>query len=193
MQFDADDALVAPPSDLTSEFDATATPNSGPPPSSNPGDAQEPLGESGEEQPTTSADTGSSLVPAEFDERYQEPFTGLLYLGRIIEDVTIWGHGFRLCTPSHRERLQIGQVIKPFADTPSEDSAWMACLVAAYLIEIDGEALPEPVVKNKGTALNDRFSWVIDNMHTPVINELFDRCLVMDRNVREVLNAMGEA
>jgi hypothetical protein len=193
MQFDADDVLVEPPTDLTSEFDATATPNSGPPPSSNPGDAQEPLRESGEEQPTTSADKGTSLDPAEFDERHREPFTGLLYLGRLIEDVTIWGHAFRLCTPSHRERLQIGQVIKAYADTPSEDASWMACLVAAYLIEVDDEPLPEPVVKNKGTALHDRFGWVIDNLHTPVINELFDRCLAMDTTVRKVLSAMGEA
>ena len=193
MQFDADDALVEPPSNPTAEFDATATPTTGPPPSSETPEAvQEPLGESGEEQQAEPADKVSFMPPDDFDARHREPFHGLIYLGRLIEDHTVWGHAFRLCTPSHRERLQIGQVIKPYLGTSAEDPAWMACLVAAYVIEIDEEPLPEPVVKNKGTALHDRFAWVIDNVHTPVINELFEKCLEMDKRVREILTAMGK-
>jgi hypothetical protein len=184
MPFDADDQLVEPPADSISEFDATATPPSDPIPES--------PGESGEEQQAPPAEK-LSLPPAEFDPRHREDFTGLLYLGRLIEDHEIWGHSFRLCTPSHRERLQVGQIIKPFRETSAEDPAWMAGLVAAYLIEIDGEPLPEPVVKGKGTGLADRFNWVLDNVHTPVINELFEKCLILDRRVREVLQAMGEA
>jgi hypothetical protein len=130
----------------------------------------------------------------EFDPRHREPFKGLLYVGALTDEFELFGHRFRIGTPTQTERLQIGQVIQPWQGTVTGEIAYATALVAAYLIDIDGVKLPEPVLNNpKETALHDRFRWVQDNIRKPVIDEIFDRCLRLDSKVDGVLAAMGKA
>ena len=130
----------------------------------------------------------------EFDSRHREPFKGLLYIGALTEDFELFGHQFRIGTPTQTERLQIGQVIQPWQGTVTGEIAYQTALVAAYLIEIDGVKLPEPVLNNpKETALHDRFRWCSENLRRVVIDEIFDRCLKLDSKVDGVLAAMGKA
>lgn len=130
----------------------------------------------------------------EFDPRHREPFRGLLYVGALTEDFELFGHRFRIGTPTQTERLQIGQVIQPWQGTVTGEIAYQTALVAAYLIEVDGQKLPEPVLTNpKETALHDRFRWVSENLRRVVIDEIFDRCLKLDSQVDDVLAAMGKA
>jgi len=130
----------------------------------------------------------------EFDARHREPFRGLLYVGALTEDFELFGHSFRIGTPTQTERLQIGQVIQPWQGTVTGEIAYQTALVAAYLIEVDGQKLPEPIMTNpKETALHDRFRWVSENLRRVVIDEIFDRCLKLDGKVEDVLAAMGKA
>ena len=130
----------------------------------------------------------------EFDERYREPFTGLLYVGALTKDVTVFGHHFTLATPTQTERLQMGPVIQPFAQTATGEQAYMTVLVSAYLTKIDGRELPKPILNDpKESALAERFRWVGENLKRQVINALFDECLALDNQVDEVLVAMGKA
>jgi hypothetical protein len=182
-----DDALVEP-----SIAASAAAAVSGPPPSSNsPGVSQEPLGQPGsdEKQPDKSA-----AEPKAFDERYREPFTGLLFLGNLEDTFTIWGHTFRIVTPSQLERMQLGQLHQPYAGTLASEIAYQTLLVASYLREVDHNRLPEPVVVDPTqNGVRDRFRWVAENLRGPVIDELFSRCLALEAQVRTVLAAMGEA
>lgn len=133
-------------------------------------------------------------APKEFDPRYRQPFEGLMYLGQLDDDVTVWGHAFHLVTPSQLERMQIGVLHKPYADTLSSEIAFETVLVAAYLHSVDGKDLPQPVMNGaKDTALRDRFDWVTENLRRPVISQIYERCLVLEEQVDEVLVAMGEA
>lgn len=130
----------------------------------------------------------------EFDSRHREPFKGLLYVGALIKEFPIFGHQFKIGTPTQTERLQIGQVIQPWQGTVTGEIAYQTALVAAYLIEVDGQKLPEPVLTNpKETALHDRFRWCSENLRRVVIDEIFSRCLELDSQVDEVLAAMGKA
>jgi hypothetical protein len=130
----------------------------------------------------------------EFDARHREPFKGLLYLGALIDTFELYGHTFKIGTPTQTERLQIGQVIQPWQGTVTGEIAYQTALVAAYLIEIDGVKLPEPVLNNpKETALHDRFRWVSDNVRRVLIDKLFDECLKLDAQVDDSLAAMGKA
>lgn len=130
----------------------------------------------------------------EFDPRFREPFTGLLYVGALTKDATVYGHHFTLATPTQTERLQMGPIIQPFAQTPTGELAYMTVLVAAYLTKIDGQDLPKPVLNDpKESALADRFRWVSDNLKRQVIVALFDECLELDKQVDDVLVAMGKA
>lgn len=130
----------------------------------------------------------------EFDPAWRQPFKGLLYVGALTKSFELFGHHFTIATPTQTERLQIGQVIEPFQNTVTAEIAYQTALVAAYLVDIDGTKLPEPVVTNpKETALHDRFRWTSENLRRPVLDRIFDECLKLDHQVDEVLTAMGKA
>jgi hypothetical protein len=130
----------------------------------------------------------------EFDPQHRKPFTGLLYIGALTKRFDMFGHNFTIATPTQTERLQIGQVIQPWQGTVTGEIAYQTALVAAYLVDVDGQKLPEPVMTNpKETALHDRFRWVSDNLRRVVIDRIFDECLTLDGQVDEVLAAMGKA
>jgi hypothetical protein len=130
----------------------------------------------------------------EFDPRWREPFEGLTFLGHLDDDVIVWGHRFKIMTPSSAERLEMVLLTKEFDGTIGTEFAYAAGLVAAYLIRVDGTDLPRPIGNDpKETAVRDRWDWVLANLKKPVIDELFEACLDLDDTVRAVLDAMGKA
>lgn len=146
-----------------------------------------------ESPPPAPAAPAQEEIP-EFDRKHREPFLGLLYVGALTETFSLYGHDFMIATPTQTELLQIGQVIEPYAATPTVEVAYQTARVAAYLVSIDGQRLPEPVLTDpKDTALHDRFRWVADNVRRPVIDKIFDRCLELDNKVKGALEAMGKA
>lgn len=154
----------------------------------------QPLKESFVEEPPVPPPAPEREVIPEFDPKHRQPFLGLLYVGSLVESFSLYGHDFVISTPTQTELLQIGQVIEPFAMTPTVEVAYQTARVAAYLVSIDGQKLPEPVLNDpKETALHDRFRWVSDNIRRPVIDKIFDRCLELDNKVKEALEAMGKA
>lgn len=134
------------------------------------------------------------MTAKEFDPKWRDAFYGLAYLGRLTDEFTVWGHHFRIATPSQLERMEIGLIHAPFANTITTEVVFETALVAAYLQQIDGTDLPKPISPTpKDSALTDRFRWVAENIHRSVINAIYNRCLVLDEKVDQVLEAMGEA
>lgn len=178
--FDADGALAAEafsaaPQVLPGPIPAMAHPPFAPPEESDPAPPEQ------------------ERLP-EFDQRYRTAFEGLLYIGRLSREVVFWGHQFQLLTPSTDERLEIGLITSEYEGTYAYEFAYATALVSAYLSEIDGTPLPQPVTTNvKDTALLNRWRWVKSNLMRPVIERLFQECLLLDETVRAVLDSMGKA
>jgi hypothetical protein len=170
-----------------------ATADPGPPPSSQtPETVQEPQERSGSED--QAAPSGGVPEPKEFDPRWRDPFTGLLYLGHLPREFGFFGHQFRIVTPGQDERIEMGLILAPYRGTLTEEIAYQALLVAVYLQDVDGTKLPQPILNDpKVSALEERFRWVTRNIKAPVIQKIFEECLILDAQVEEVLNAMGEA
>lgn len=130
----------------------------------------------------------------EFDPRWRDPFEGMLFLGRLEKQVTFWGHTFQLVTPSSNERLEISLLTKDYTETIGWEFAYSCALVAAYLVRVDGQDLPQPITNDdKDTALANRWRWVLSSLRKPVIDRLFEACAVLDADVRAILEAMGKA
>jgi hypothetical protein len=130
----------------------------------------------------------------EFDPKWKQAFTGLLYVGALTEVFEVYGHSFTIATPTLTEHLQIGQVIEPYQSTVMAEIAFQTARVAAYLVSIDGKELPRPITNDpKENSLQQRFQWVTDTLKRPVINKISDRCYEMDAKVEGVLEAMGKA
>ena len=182
--FDADGALAAEAFSAAPQMPFASTGPLGAPSS-----IAAPAPEPPPEEPEPEAET----LP-EFDPRYRQPFQGLLYLGHLSREVVYMGHQFQLVTPSTAERLEIGLLTKEYEGTLSFEFSYAAALVAAYLVEIDGTPLPQPITHEvKDTALLSRWTWVKDTLKRPVIERLFQECMQLDDTVRSVLDAMGKA
>jgi hypothetical protein len=130
-------------------------------------------------------------IPA-FDPRHREVFTGLLWVGHLTQRLTLFGHSFEIATPTTTERLEMGPLLAPYNGTPSGSIAYSAMLVAAYLRKVDDLPLPEPLGP-KDSGLPARFNWVTENLRRPVVEALFDKVLVLEGQVDEVLEDMGKA
>lgn len=144
-------------------------------------------------EPEPEEETPQEDIP-EFDPKWRQPFTGLLYVGALTESFKVYGHSFTIATPTLTEHLQIGQVIEPYQNTVMAEIAFQIARVAAYLTAIDGEELPRPITNNpKETSLHQRYQWVTDTLKRPVINKISDRCYELDAKVEGVLEAMGKA
>lgn len=140
-------------------------------------------------QPVEEAAPSGEDALSSFDARFREPFTGLLYLGHLEETVTVLGHEFRLITPSQNERLETGILHKKYLNSISAEIAWAAITVAAYLRQVDGSDLPQPIGP-VDTGLRDRFSWVVENLKGVVIQRLYEQCLLLDSKVNDVINEL---
>lgn len=132
--------------------------------------------------------------PREFDPKHRETFRGLLFVGALTSDFELFGHHFRIATPTQTERIQIGLVTREYIDTISTEIAITTAFVAAFLVSVDDQLLPQPIVNNpKETALHERFRWVSENLRKPVIDLIYSKCLELEQEVDEVLEAMGKA
>jgi hypothetical protein len=147
-------------------------------------------------EPELDQEVDEALTPVEFDVRCREPFIGLLHLGSLEQKVQLYGHWFDLRTPSQRERLQIGPAIRAYQDTLTGEIAWMTGYVAAFLVAIDGMKPPEAVLRGAAlpSGVAERLNWVLETIASKdLVNLLYERCLLLDGQVREVLEAMEKA
>lgn len=135
-------------------------------------------------------------IETAFDPRYREDFVGLLYLGYLEETCVVAGHRFQLRTPGQEDRLSMGVIQRPYANTVMGEQAWRAVTVAAYLRDIDGTPAPEPLNSSQ-SAVATRFNWVVNSIHSDQIIELiFIQIRLLDARVREMIGALdnlGEA
>lgn len=190
--YDADDALMG-------AYPVAPTADEAPEPVSAPEAPEADESASSEVEVREDEAEGKSVSPLlepprEFDERFKDPFKGLLYLGYLTSEFQIFGHDFKIATPSQMEKLELGNVMRNYKDAITSEIAWQTVYVAMFLVSIDGEELPQPVLtKPKDSALQDRFNWVAMNLRQPVIDRLFTHCLELEQEVQDILEAMGEA
>ena len=132
---------------------------------------------------------------SEFDQRYREPFTGLLYLGKLEKTVYLFGHSFELRTPSQAEKIEIGLLHKPYVNSMASELAWGTLTLAAYLRSIDGTPLPEPLGP-KDSGLKERFDWIVNHLRSQIVQALFTECVALETKVDNILkefDRLGES
>src|SRR5215469_14153846 len=93
-----------------------------------------------EDAPGTLRDDEGNVLPT-FDQRYEEPFVGLLYLGALSDEFDWLGHRFVIRTLRDGEKLAIARLIKPYQDTVGTDRAYAAAVVALCTVSVDDDDL----------------------------------------------------
>ena len=133
-------------------------------------------------------------APPEFDPRFRQDFEGLLYLGRLTDTFSWLGHTFTIRTLSSGEVLEVGLLHKKYVGTLADVKAYQAALVAACVVEVDGQPMPVPLTNAAAdTALVNRFNYVLRSWFPPTLDVVYERYLLLEARVGEVIEAMGKA
>lgn len=167
-----------------------------PAPSSNPGNVGGTSGEDGEPEPQAPPqDSGEEQGPLpEFDPKHREEFEGLLYLGRLTETFRMFGHTFVVKTLTTEELAEIGLIVRPYAGTNAENAVYQSAVVAAAVVTVDGQPLPQAITVDDSDELATvKFPYVKKNWMPPVREAIYNRCFRLELTTRRVLSAMGEA
>jgi hypothetical protein len=128
-----------------------------------------------------------------FDERYIEPFKGLMYLGALTKEFEWLGHTFVIRTLTTNELLQVGLIVREYADSIAQGRAYAAAMVATATISVDGEDLPTPVMTSDiGNAwVRQRFNYVTSRWFPYTIDKVYSEYLELDKQASEVIEQMG--
>lgn len=138
-------------------------------------------------------DTEPELVKP-FDERYREPFEGLMFLGALQASFDFIGHRFIIRTLTTDETLAVGMITKEFEETIGGQRAYATALVSLCIQSVDGRQLPSPI----GTDDNnyawafERFNYVKARWFPYVIDNVYERYLLLENKAVEVLQEMAK-
>lgn len=133
-------------------------------------------------------DTESSAFT--FDDRWQNDFEGLLYIGHLEDTVEMMGHEFRIKTLTQREKLKISLLSKPYEQTTMGFlKAYRAACCAAGLLTVDGQPLFS--AQKNVDSLQQKFNYVTENWHEPVIDLLYAKIDQLEGKSLEVMRDLG--
>lgn len=134
-------------------------------------------------------------LPA-FDPRWQESFTGMVYVGALTKKFSLLGHKIRIRTLKDRELLVVALLTKPYMDTMGDTKAYNLAVLAHALVSIDGRELPiMPLGEGQDELVwaQQRMDWIGEQYHPTVTAAMFEQYLVLDQTVHDVIEAMGKA
>lgn len=130
----------------------------------------------------------------EFDSKHREAFEGLMYLGRLTDSFTLYGHNFVIRTLLTGEILEIGLLAKPYRDTLGDIKAYQAAVVAACMELVDDRPLVIPLTNEPlDTSMRAKFQYVLRHWFPPILNGIYEQYLILEQQAEQVLNAMGKA
>ena len=143
----------------------------------------------GGEGPGADEDPGPSLQ-IEFDERHVEAFEGLAYIGHLQDTVTFAGHEFLVRTLTTGEKIEALQICAPMAaDQMGYLKAYRSAHAAAALLMADGR--PIPVAEKTVSVVSQRYRWITERWHDPVIDVIFEKWTRLEGRVLDLLVEMG--
>lgn len=152
------------------------------------------LGQPDADEPGTLRDEEGNVLPT-FDPKYEDDFTGLLYLGALSDTFTWLGHEFSIRTLRDGEKLAVAKIIRPYVETMGADRAYACAMVAMAVTGVDGSDLPIPIGETRKAEEwgHQRFQYVKDNWFSYTTDVVFNRYLILEDLARKVLEAMGKA
>lgn len=129
-----------------------------------------------------------------FDERYKEPFEGLMFLGALQASFDFIGHRFVIRTLTTDETLAVGMITKEYEETIGAQRAYATALVALCIQSIDGKQLPSPIGldDNNYAWAFERFNYVKARWFPYVVDNVYDRYLQLESKTLEVLQEMAK-
>ena len=138
----------------------------------------------------TGRDTEPEVVG--FDPRYKDDFEGLTFIGALQARFSFLGHKIVMRTLTTHELLAVGMIMKEYRGTAGEMTAYATAMVGLSLVSVDGQGLAIPL-SDEGQEYDwafMRFNHIAARWHAPVIDGLYERYLLLESRVDQVLDEM---
>lgn len=133
-------------------------------------------------------------LPTEFDARHHNAFEGLLYLGSLTAEFLLAGHKFKIRTLTVGELLEVAQIQERYLNNLGSSRALVTAMVAGCIVLVDGKPLPQPLTTNiSDTPLANAYRYIVDQWYPWIVDGIYEKFLVLEGRVNEILGAMGEA
>lgn len=110
----------------------------------------------------------------EFDEeKISADVEGLLWLGKLTEDCSIFGHTFVLRTLTRGERLAVSLFVKEYEDTLGLADAMQTAYLSLAIEEVDGRPLTVPLGPEEPEERLRRQFAVVRKWYDPLLETLW--------------------
>lgn len=117
-------------------------------------------------------------------------FETILEVGRLEETFEWGGHEFTIKTLPIGEILEIGLMTKQYQGTVSDMRAYTTAVVAAALIEVNGEPVAVPLDNQPYGEIRSRFQHIRKNWYPPIIDVIYDRYMALEGRARAVVEQL---
>jgi hypothetical protein len=105
----------------------------------------------------------------------------LLHVGRLTKEVNSYGNTIVLRTLKSGEELELGVIIKKYADTPEEGRAFAVATVAASIESLNGKPLVNRLGPDDEDYLRRSFN-IVRKWYWPVIEGLYEECVLLRKD-----------
>ena len=139
------------------------------------------MSESVWEAPFDDAPVATLGLEEEEDGEVSDAVTGLLFVGRLKKDVNVRGHTVSLRTLLAGEELEVGLLTKEWTGTPEEGRAYACAVVAAAVEAVDGTPIVSSLGPNTEDLVQRKFRFITSNWHWPVISEIFEHYIALQK------------
>ena len=143
------------------------------------------------EEPDVEKEEEVEAEAGEFPEEYLEPLHGLLFFGKLTDELNYAGHVFSLKTLTMGELIKAGQLIAKYQGTVAYDAAYKSVVLASCVEYVDGQEVYTPISKGEDI-LQKKFEVVMD-WFPITIDKVYDAYLSLEKTASMVADSLGES
>lgn len=119
-----------------------------------------------------------------------EALVGLMNIGRLTKDVTLYGDDIVLRTLKVGEELEIGLLIQKWTGTPEEGRAYAVATVAASIESLNGKRLVGQLGPSEVDELRRKFEYVRTKWYWPTIQLIYEEYITLQREQQLALDEL---
>jgi hypothetical protein len=124
------------------------------------------------------------------EELPSEALVGLMNIGRLTKDISIYGDDLRLRTLKIGEELEVGLLISKWTGTPEEGRAYAVATVAATIETLNGKKLVQTLGPSNDDELRRKFDFVRTRWYWPVIQQIYEEYIGLQREQVKALEEL---
>lgn len=114
-------------------------------------------------------------------------YLDLVHIGSMTRSFEWMGHTFTIRTLRIEEEIAIGQLIKPYAGSITEEKAAVTAIAAACIETIDGNPVVVQLQRDPVVHLQEKYKALSTNWFWPVVKKINEEYMVLQQEMTKVI------